>query len=88
MIKTVFLLAIASILSLLCFTIVNSNNQMERILFDKRLPTKGTMEYIYDLLNEDNNDEEQNTFIRSVSTKPYPDRRSSFHAMRGKRQVT
>jgi hypothetical protein len=84
-------LAIASILLLLCFTLVNSNNnhidQMERTLFDKRLTTKTTMEHLYDLLNENNlYDENTNVFIRSLA-KPFPDRRSSFHAMRGKRRI-
>jgi hypothetical protein len=84
-----FLLAIASLLLLLFTTVnCNTNYQMGRTLFEKRLTRKTTTNSLFDILNQENfnNDEEINVFVRD-SVKPYPDRRSSFHAMRGKRRV-
>ncbi|CAF2521898.1 unnamed protein product [Rotaria sp. Silwood2] len=95
MIKTfcphLFLLIIGFIL-LLLFTIVNCNNNnddtIEATLFEKRLTTKTTKNHLYDLLEQANlNDEEMNTFIQDL-LQPFPNRRSSFYAMRGKRRAT
>jgi hypothetical protein len=81
-----FLLAIASILLLLLFTIGNCNNyddQMETTLFEKRLTT----DQLNNLLEQENiNNENIGIFIRD-QLKPYSNRRSSFHAMRGKRRA-
>jgi len=82
-----FLLAIASIL-LLLFTIGNCNNnyndQIETSLFEKRLITT---DYLKDLLEQENfNDEDIRISIQKL-LKSYPNRRSSFYAMRGKRRV-
>ncbi|CAF0963282.1 unnamed protein product [Rotaria sp. Silwood1] len=85
-----FLLIICFILVLL-FTIINCNHNddtMETTLFKKRLTTKTTKNHLYDLLEQANlNDEEINIFIQDL-LQPYPNRRSSFYAMRGKRQST
>jgi hypothetical protein len=84
----IFLLAIAFII-LLLFTIGNCNNnnyddQMESTLFEKQLiPTNN----LNDLLEQENSyDEDARISIRDL-IQAYPIRRSSFHAMRGKRQV-
>ncbi len=81
-----FLVAIISLI-LLLITIVNgnnNNNQMEKNLFEKRLTSTDRFN---DLLEPANiNKENIDIFIRDLQ-KPYPDRRSSFHALRGKRRV-
>jgi len=82
-----FLLVIASIL-LLLFTIGNCNNnyddQMETTLFEKRLIKQ---DHLNNLFEEENfNDEDDRISIRNI-LKPYPTRRSSFYAMRGKRRA-
>ncbi len=76
-----FLVGIISLI-LLLITIVNgNNNQMEKNLFEKRLTST---DQFNDLLEQANiNKENIDIFIRDLQ-KPYPDRRSSFHALRRK----
>jgi hypothetical protein len=84
-----YLLAIVSVL-LLLFTIVHCNNnyddddQMETIFYEKRL---ASIDPLYDLFEQNNVDDEDINIITRNSLKPLPDRRSSFHAMRGKRRA-
>ncbi|CAF1331115.1 unnamed protein product [Rotaria sordida] len=84
-----FLLITVFILSLL-FTIVNCNNNddiIEATSFETRPITKITKNHLYDLLAQANlNDEEINIFIQDL-LQSYPNRRSSFYAMRGKRRA-
>lgn len=83
-----FLLAIASILLLLLFTIGNCNNnyddQMETTLFEKRLITT---DQLNNLLEQENINNENIGIFNRDPLKPYSNRRSSFHAMRGKRRA-
>jgi len=91
-----FFLAIAFLISLL-FTIGNCNNnynnQMETILFEKRLLTTDHLNHFlqqekFNNNNNNNNDDDDDLRISIRDLlKPYPNRRSSFHAMRGKRQI-
>ncbi|CAF1058553.1 unnamed protein product [Adineta steineri] len=76
---------------LLLFTIANCNNnnnnddQLEAILLGNR-PIH-TTEQLYNLLDQANLSDEDTDIIVRDSFKPYPARRASFHAMRGKRRA-
>jgi hypothetical protein len=78
-----FLLAI-----LLLFIMVNCNdndNEMVKTSFEKRLPT---INHLLDLLERENlNDKDIHIYIRDL-LKTDPNRRSSFYAMRGKRNIS
>ncbi len=81
-----FLLVLVSIF-LLLLTIVNGNendHSIETKFFDKRFAT--TAERFNDLSEDNSNDEDANIAIRDLFI-PYPNRRSSFYAMRGKRRI-
>lgn len=68
---------------------INNNNddRRETSLFQNKLPIKTAVDRLYDLLEQANlNDEDMNLFIQDI-LQSYPNRRSSFHAMRGKRRV-
>jgi hypothetical protein len=89
-----FLLTIVFLIFLLSITMINGNNnhhhhhQMEENLFEKRFTSKNSFN---DLLKQaDINKENIEIFIRDLQQQyqqAYPDRRSSFHALRGKRRA-
>lgn len=85
-----FLLTIGFLIILLC-ALVNGNNQDDAVtttVLDKRLVEKLTADRLYNLIERAHlNQEEMNRLIQDL-LQTYPNRRSSFHAMRGKRRIT
>ena len=84
------LVAIASLFLLFLFTIVNcqknyDDKQMEGTFLEKR---SASNDRFYDFLKEEDkfNDENMDEFLRD-SFKIHPNRRSTFHALRGKRRI-